>query len=386
MEPNRPSGNRSSGNPAPGPGGGPAGSRGQGSDPFADSEQHTSISEVGEFGLIAHLREVLGEPADESVVSGISDDAAVYRIGDEGHVHLVTSDALLEGIHFDRTFMPMEHLGFKAMSVNVSDVVAMNAEPRYATVTLGIPQQMSVEMVGTLYEGFKKGCEAYDMTVIGGDTTGARGLQVSVTVIGEANEEDVVYRGGARVGDKVCVTGDVGASYAGLKVLIAQRKQMQEESDHFQPNLDPFSYVIRRHLAPPAQLKAIRDWAEAGVRPNAMIDISDGVSSEAHHIAEASGVGMQLYEPALPISVETRNTATEFGEDVSIYALFGGEDYELLFTLPEDKVEALDPQTFSVIGDVVELEDPEKRVMMKQADGENVALRPGGFDHFDEEE
>ena len=358
----------------------------RGTDPFADNEQHTAISEIGEFGLIAHMREVLGEPGDDSVVSDISDDAAVYRIGDEGRVHLVTSDALLEGIHFDRTFMPMEHLGFKAMSVNVSDIVAMNATPRYATITLGIPQQMSVEMVGTLYQGFKQACDAYDMTIIGGDTTGARGLQVSVTVIGEANEEDVVYRGGARVGDKVCVTGDIGASYAGLKVLVANRRQMQEEGEGFQPNLDPFSYVIRRHLAPPAQLKAIQDWSEAGVRPNAMIDISDGLSSEAHHVSEASGVGMQLYEPALPISVETRNTATEFGEDVTVYALFGGEDYELLFTLPEDKVDALDPQTFSVIGEVTELDDPEQRVMMQQADGENVPLNPGGFDHFDEEE
>jgi len=380
MDVNRPSPH----SPSPGPGS--AGSPGSGStDPFAGSDEHTAISEVGEFGLIAHMREVLGEPDDESVVSGISDDAAVYRIGEKSRVHLATSDALLEGIHFDRTFMPMEHLGFKALSVNVSDIVAMNATPRYAIITLGIPQQMSVEMVGTLYEGFKQACEAYDISVVGGDTTGARGLQVNATVIGEANEEDVVYRQGARVGDKVCVTGDVGASYAGLKVLIANRQQMQEAGDGFQPNLDPFSYVIRRHLAPPAQLKAIQDWAEAGVRPNSMIDISDGLASEAHHISEASGVGMQLYEPALPISVETRNTATEFGEDVSVYALFGGEDYELLFTLPESKVDDLDPQSFTVIGEVTDLDDPQERVMFQQADGENVPLQPGGFDHFDEE-
>lgn len=380
MDVNRPSSH------SPSPESGSGGSPGSGStDPFAGSNQHTAISEVGEFGLIAHMRDVLGEPDDASVVSGISDDAAVYRIDERGRVHLATSDALLEGVHFDRTFMPMEHLGFKALSVNVSDIVAMNATPRYAIITLGIPQQMSVEMVGTLYEGVKQACEAYDISVVGGDTTGARGLQVNATVIGEANEEDVVYRQGARVGDKVCVTGDVGASYAGLKVLVANRKQMQEAGDDFQPNLDPFSYVIRRHLAPPAQLKAIQDWAEAGVRPNSMIDISDGVASEAHHISEASGVGMQLYEPALPISVETRNTATEFGEDVSVYALFGGEDYELLFTLPESKVDDLDPQSFSVIGEVTDLDDPAERVMFQQADGENVPLQPGGFDHFDEE-
>ena len=237
MEPNRPSDSPSSGAPGSlsGSSGGPTPSglsgRGGGQDPFAGSDKHTAISEVGEFGLIAHLRDVLGDPEDESVVSGISDDAAVYRVGDEGRVHLVTSDALLEGVHFDRTFMPMEHLGFKAMSVNVSDIVAMNAEPRYATVTLGIPQQMSVEMVGTLYQGIKQACDAYGVTVVGGDTTGSRGLEVNVTVIGEANEEDVVYRNGARVGDKVCVTGDIGASYAGLKVLDIASGPTAENQD-----------------------------------------------------------------------------------------------------------------------------------------------------------
>jgi thiamine-monophosphate kinase len=347
--------------------------------------QETAISEIGEFGLIAHIRDILGETDDDSIVAGISDDAAVYRVGD-GRVHVVTSDTLIEGIHFDRTFMPMEHLGFKAVSVNVSDAVAMNATPRYATVGLGIPESVSVEAIGTLYQGIKQACDAYGMTVVGGDTTGAHSLSVSVTVIGEADEDDVVYRRGAQPGDKICVTGEVGASYAGLKVLLLQREQLQQQGQDFQPQLDKFSYVIRRHLAPPAQLKSVRDWADAGFRPTSLIDISDGLASEVHHLCEASETAAQLYEPSLPISPHTRNTATEFGEDVTIYAMFGGEDYELVFTAPEDALQALDPQTFNVIGEMAAPADDTPRVRLKQADGENVPVHPGGFDHFSDEE
>ncbi len=358
---------------------GPAGQREQ------IHPQETSISDIGEFGLIAHIRDTLGETEDNSIVEGIKDDAAVYRIGD-GRVNVVTTDALIEGVHFDRTFMPMEHLGFKAMSVNVSDITAMNAEPRYATVALGIPQNASVEAIGTLYQGIKQACEAYGVTIIGGDTTGAHSLSVTVTVIGEADEEDIVYRRGAQPGDKICVTGDLGASYAGLKVLLLQRQQLQEEGEGFQPELDKFSYVIRRHLAPPAQLKAVRDWSNAGFRPSSLIDISDGLSSEVHHLCEASDTTAQLYEPSLPISPHTRNTATEFGEDVTVYALFGGEDYELLFTASEENLKKLDPQTFNVVGEIEKTGDDTPRVQLKKADGENVPVRPGGFDHFGGEE
>jgi thiamine-monophosphate kinase len=270
------------------------------------------------------------------------------------------------------------------MSVNVSYIVAMNAEPRYATVTVGLSQQVSVEMVETIYEGIREACGAYDVTVVGGDTVSAHSLTLSVSVVGEAAEDDVVYRRGAKVGDKLCVTGDLGASYAGLKVLVRNRQRLQEQGEDFQPNLDPFSYVIRRHLAPPAQLKTVRDWAEAGVRPTSLIDISDGLASEVHHVCEASGVGAQIYEPALPIDPETRNTATDFGDDVGVYALFGGEDYELVFTMPESDLDAVDPQSYTVIGDIEEPEDPENPVLIQRADGENVPLQPGGFDHFDD--
>ncbi len=345
-------------------------------------QQYTPIKDIGEFGLIGHLREVLGETEDETVLAGIADDAAVYRIGD-GRVHVLTTDALIEGIHFDRTFTPMEHLGFKAISVNVSDVVAMNAEPRYATVTLGVPQQVPVEALAQLYEGIRQACKAYGMTVVGGDTTAAHQFTLSVTVVGEAAEDDVVYRSGARPGDVLCVTGDLGASFAGLKALIDNRERLREEGEEsFRPDLDRFRYVVQRHLAPPAQLKTIRLWAEHGIKPHALIDISDGLASEVNHICEASGTGALVYGEKLPIAQETINAAEHFGDNVNVYALFGGEDYELLFALPEDALDALSalpPDAFFVIGEITERD---AGIRLEQPSGETVPLRPGGFDHF----
>lgn len=350
--------------------------------PNEREQPFTSIKDIGEFGLIGHLRDVLGEPEDEAVRAGIADDAAVYRIGD-GRVHVLTTDALIEGIHFDRTFTPMEHLGFKAMSVNVSDVVAMNATPRYATVALGIPQQVPVEALAQLYEGIRQACKAYGMAVVGGDTTAAHHFTLSITVVGEAEEGDIVYRRGARPGDVLCVTGDLGASFAGLKALVENREQLREAGEEdFQPNLDRFQYVIQRHLAPPAQLKAIRDWAEHGITPHALIDISDGLASEVNHLCEASGTGALVYGAKLPIAEETIDAAAHFGEDVNVYALFGGEDYELLFALPEaefDTLSELSPDAFFVIGEITE---PDEGIRIEQPDGETVPLRSGGYDHF----
>jgi thiamine-monophosphate kinase len=348
--------------------------------PAAAEAQHTSIADVGEFGLIGHMREVLGPVDDDTVLMGIADDAAVYRVRD-GRVHVVTTDALVEGVHFDRTFAPMQHLGFKALSVNVSDVVAMNAAPRYATVTLGVPQNVSVEMLGALYGGLRQACRAYDVAVIGGDTVAAPSLTLSITVIGEASEDAVVYRRGAQPGDALVVTGDLGASYAGLKVLLDQRDRLQAEGEAFRPDFDRFSYCVRRHLAPPAQLQAIRDWAEAGVRPRALIDISDGLASEAHHVCEASGVGALVFGPSLPVHRETAAVAEHFDEGVDAYVLFGGEDYELLAALAPDDLAKLDSERVSVVGQVTPAEEG---VRLRTPEGEEMPLRPGGFDHFSE--
>ncbi len=342
----------------------------------------TPVSDVGEFGLIARMRAALGEEVPEDVHSGIEDDAAVYRAG-EGHVHIVTTDALVEGVHFDRAFMPMGHLGFKALSVNVSDVAAMNARPRYATVALGLPQQVSVEQVEQLYGGMRRACERYDMAIIGGDTVSAPSLTLSVTVIGEAKEGAVVYRKGARPGDALCVTGDLGGAYAGLKILAEERRRLQEKGADFRPDLDAFQYVIQRQLAPRARVDAVQDWAARGVRPHALIDISDGLASEVHHLSEAGGVGARLFGAALPVAPETRQAADRFGDEVDVYALFGGEDYELLFALPPDRLDALDETTFTVVGEVT---DQAGEVEIKTPEGDVMPLRPGGYDHFDGED
>ncbi|MFQ5571857.1 MAG: thiamine-phosphate kinase [Rhodothermales bacterium] len=340
---------------------------------------YTPISDLGEFALIDRMRAVLGEPDDADVLAGIADDAAVYRVGD-GRVHVVTTDALIEAVHFDRTLMPMEYLGFKALSVNVSDVVAMNAMPRYATVALGLPNNVSVEMIEGLYRGLKNAADAYHLTILGGDTTAARFLTLAVTVIGEADENDVVYRSGAQPGDVLCVTGDLGAAYAGLKVLLDQRRALQEEGPSFQPDLSSFQYVIQRQLAPLARFQIVQEWAARDIRPHALIDISDGLASEVHHLCKQSSCGVHIHAAALPIALETRDVADQFAEDVDAYALFGGEDYELLFALPENMLEKLDPESYVAIGYFT---GADEGIHVQTPEGERIPLQFGGYQHFE---
>ena len=338
----------------------------------------TAIREVGEFGLIARMKSALGGTKSDDVIVGIDDDAAVYRIGG-GRVHVVTTDTLTEGVHFDRLMMPMPYLGSKCIAVNVSDIAAMNAVPRYATIALGIPDNLSVEDVEALYRGIRMACDAYDLDVIGGDTTAAHGLTLSVTVIGEAEIDRIVFRRGAQPGDLLCLTGEVGASYAGLKVLLEQRRELQEKGEDYSPNIEPFHHVIQRHLVPKPRLDVIRAWAELDVKPNALIDISDGVASEVHHLCNNSGVGAEVFVAAIPVGFETRNVADDFEEDVDTYALFGGEDYELLFTAPSEMTELMDETTFSVIGRIT----AEPGVTAMLANGESFPLEMGGFQHFE---
>lgn len=344
---------------------------------MSENGRTTAIKDVGEFGLIARMISVLGPATSEDVLEGVGDDAAVYRIDDE-RVHLVTTDALVEGVHFDRMTMPMTYLGTKCISVNVSDIVAMNAVPRYATVVLGIPDNLTVEDIEALYQGIRSACDAYGLQIVGGDTIASHGLTLSVTVIGEARTGDFVTRRGAQPGDLLCVTGEVGASYAGLKVLLEQRRQLQEQGEDFAPNIGEFQHVIRRHLVPKARLDLVRDWSERGVRPNALIDISDGVASEVNHICSSSGVGAEVFVAAIPIGMETRRVADEYGDDVDTYALFGGEDYELIFTAPRELTEKMDPESFNVIGRIT----ADTEVVAKMADGQTFPLGMGGFQHF----
>lgn len=346
------------------------------SDPAA---QHgTYIQEIGEFGLIGRLRKGMQTSADPDLLRGIGDDAAVYRIGD-GKVHVITTDALIEGVHFVRTYTPLVYLGIKAIAVNVSDVVAMNARPKFATVTVGIPHDMTVEMVEELYRGMDQACRLYGLQIIGGDTVASRRLVLNITVIGEALEGEVVYRSGAEVGDVLVLTGDVGASYAGLQTLLDLARTAGP--DGIDPDeLDAHRYVIKRHLTPEAQLHVLGILEQAEVRPTSMIDVSDGLASEVGHLCAQSGVSAILKAVHIPIDLETRAVAEQREEDVDTYALYGGEDYQLLMTLSPEDVSRLDPEQFLVIGEIVEGADEAPRI--KGPDGTLHPMQSLGFTHF----
>ena len=351
----------------------------------------TPISDVGEFGLIDRLAARLPASSPGDLVQGIGDDAAVYRVGSAGsdgpsRVHVVTTDALVEGVHFDRTYAPLGMIGWKAIATSVSDVVAMNATPRFATVTLGMPNNVSVENAETLYDGISAACDRYGLATIGGDITAAPRLTLSVTVVGEADEADVVYRKGAQVGDVLCVTGDLGSAAAGLQVLIDGKEAALGEDEVGgdgaaapQPDLSAFAYVVERQLMPQARLDRIRQWREAGIRPTAMIDVSDGLASEAHHLSQAGIVGVVVEGGFLPVHVQTYQAAERFGSRPEAYALYGGEDYELLFTMPEADVAALDEGTVAVVGQIVE---PEQSVRLRLPDGNLVPLQANGYKHY----
>ena len=346
-------------------------------DPF------TPIREVGEFGLISRLRDTLGDVSSDTLLMGIGDDAAVHRIGD-GRVEVVTTDALVEGVHFDRTFTPLRYLGWKAIATNVSDVVAMNARPRYATIALALPASMSVEHVEALYGGVAEACGRYGVTVVGGDVTAGARLMLSVTLIGDAAEDAVVYRSGAQPGDLLCVTGDLGSAAAGLKVLLAGKTAFEAGGDGeseagVQPQLGEYAYAVERHLYPQARLDRIEGWAKQRTQPHALIDISDGLASEVHHLCHASGVGAVVEAGLLPIHVQTFKVAERFDEEALALALYGGEDYELLFTLSKEKADRLDADSFAVVGQVVEAD---AGVSLRLPDGATTPLQAQGFDHF----
>lgn len=360
--------------------------------PAPDAQPFTPIAELGEFGLIDRLSAVLdaAQPAPPDLVLGIGDDAAVYRVGagPDGapRVHVVTTDVLVEGVHFDRTFAPLRYVGWKAIASNVSDVVAMNARPLYATVALGLPNNVSVEHVEALYAGVGEACARYGCAVVGGDTSAASRLVISVTVVGEAAEADVVRRAGAEPGDLLCVTGDLGSAAAGLQVLLAGKDQTlgtdsgAENTDEGAAiDLGTFGYVVERQLAPQARLDRLDAWREAGVRPKALVDLSDGLAAGVHLIAEASAVGAVVDSGFLPIHVQTFLAAERFEQRPEIYALFGGEDYELLAAFTPEAVEAMPEGMVAVVG---QLEEPEAGVLLRNTEGETTPLRDGGYKHY----
>ena len=348
------------------------------------SESFTEISQIGEFGLIGRLNEIVQPYRDSFIVKGIGDDAAVY-VPAEGKVQVVTTDALIEGVHFDLTFVSMRNLGWKAMGVNLSDLAAMLATPRYALITVAIPRKISVEMMENLYIGIKSACNEFNFSLIGGDTTTTFGnMAISVTMIGEANKDEIPYRSGAKIGDYICVTGTLGLSYAGLKILLREKKKFMEaeHKQNFKPNFEPFLKAIEKHLRPIPRLDIAGKLKDLKVKVNSMIDISDGLSSDLKHICRQSGVGAEIYETSLPVDDLVKKIAKEeFNEDYLMYVLHGGEDYELLFTVSESELKKLNElyNDVKVIGRIL---DREQGIKLIKEDKSEIDIESGGWDHF----
>ena len=297
------------------------------------NETRTNLSELGEFGLIKHLTQSF-DIQQKSTIKGVGDDAAVLAIKDKNI--LVTTDLLVEGVHFDLSYMPLKHLGYKAVVVNVSDIYAMNGIATQITVSIAVSNRFTLEAVEELYEGIHLACKTYGVDLVGGDTTSSvTGLLISITAIGEAKNEDIVYRNTAKPNDLLVVTGDLGAAYLGLQVL-EREKRVFEVDPNSQPDLTNYTYLIEKQLKPEARKDIVELFASLDVKPTAMIDISDGLSSEILHICTQSKVGCDLYEEKIPLDPQVIATCEEFDLNSTTIALSGGEDYELLFTISQN--------------------------------------------------
>ncbi|WP_298649030.1 thiamine-phosphate kinase [uncultured Proteiniphilum sp.] len=342
--------------------------------------QRTEIATLGEFGLIDHLTKDI-KLTQESSLKGIGDDAAVVDHG--GKRTLVTTDLLLEGIHFDLIYTPLKHLGYKAAAVNFSDIYAMNGKPQQITVSLGISKRFSVEDLEDFYSGLKLACEIYGADIVGGDTTSSlTGFTISITCIGTAEEEKIVYRNGAKDTDLIYVSGDLGASYMGLQLLEREKTVFDGDKD-FQPDFAGKEYLLERQLKPEARKDIVNLLAENGIVPTSMIDISDGLSSDLLHICKQSNAGCRLFEERIPIDYQTAVMAETFNMNVTTVALNGGEDYELLFTVPLHLHEKMnDLQGIRLIGHIT---PPEQGCYLVTRDGQEMQLRAQGWNPLAEE-
>ncbi len=335
----------------------------------------TEISTLGEFGLIDRLTDDLPR-ANNTTKYAVGDDAAVLGYGERDV--LVTTDLLLEGVHFDLTYVPLKHLGYKAAVVNISDICAMGGTPRQLTVSLGISQRFTVEHIDELYAGIRLACERYGTDIVGGDTTASRqGLVISITCIGDVEKDKAILRSGARVNDLICVSGNLGAAYMGLQ-LLEREKAVSKGMKDFQPDFAGKEYIIERQLKPEPRVDIVKELREAGIQPTSMMDVSDGLSSELLHICRQSKVGCRIYEERIPIEYQTAAMAEELNMNLVTAALNGGEDYELLFTVPlhdKDRVAAL--RDVHVIGYIC---DADKGCAMITRDGESeIPLKAQGF-------
>ncbi len=337
-------------------------------------QQSDEISGLGEFGLIRHLTTGL-ENRNESTIKGVGDDAAVLGFGNRKVV--ISTDMLAEGVHFNLVYTPLKHLGYKAAVVNFSDIYAMNAQPRQLLVSMALSAKFKLSMVEEIFAGIRLACEQYGVDLVGGDTTSSMtGLVLSLTVVGDAADEELVYRSGAGVNDLICVSGNLGGAYIGLQVLERERIMFEKHHD-MQPALMGYDYVLERQLKPEARRDIIALLKELGLKPTSMIDISDGLSSELMHICQQSGRGCKIYSDKVPVHEETRRISQEFGIDPLIAALNGGEDYELLFTVPVSQFDQVgNRQEISIIGHVVEAAEGARMI---DSHGSVIALQAQGW-------
>lgn len=337
----------------------------------------TEIAKLGEFGLIDKLTRDISIK-NESTKLGVGDDCAVMDYNDSRV--LVSTDLLMEGIHFDLTYVPLKHLGYKAAVVNFSDIYAMNGTPKQIVVALGVSKRFAVEHLEELYSGIKLACDIYGVDLVGGDTTSSRsGLTISITCIGNATNEEIVYRSGAKETDLICVSGDLGAAYMGLQ-LLEREKLASVGIEDFQPQFQGKEYLIERQLKPEARKDLIAELKNKSIHPTSMIDISDGLSSELLHICKESGVGCRIYEDKIPIDYQTAIMAEELNMNLVTAALNGGEDYELLFTIPLHLYEQVkNNEYFKVIGHITK---NDLGCAMITRDGNEVQLKAQGWNHI----
>lgn len=346
------------------------------------------IKELGEFGLIGHLTKDI-KLKNESTKKGVGDDCAVMHYGDKET--LVSTDMLMEGVHFDLTYVDMKHLGYKSAMVNISDIFAMGGTPRQMTVSIALSKRFKVEDIEDFYEGLRMACDKWNVDIVGGDTTSSlTGLAISITVLGDADKEDIIYRSGAKDTDLICVSGNLGAAYCGLQLLEREksvyymqlqeaRKKNKDAVVDFQPDFSGKEYLLERQLQPEARGDILKSLRKAGVRPTSMIDISDGLSSEIMHICKESETGCRLFEKEIPIDYQTAVMAEEMNMNLSTCALNGGEDYELLFTCPigdYEKVKELDD--IRIIGHITK---KELGTLLVTRDGQEFPLKAQGWQH-----
>lgn len=338
----------------------------------------TELATLGEFGLIERINQQF-TPVLPQTIKGIGDDAAVIDTATDEYL-LVSTDMLVEGVHFDLSYVPLKHLGYKAIAVNVSDIAAMNGIPRQVTVSIGLSNRFSVEAIDELYAGIQAACEAYKVDLVGGDTTSSRsGLLISVTAVGVVDKTKISYRNGAQPNDIICITGDLGAAYMGLQLLEREKREFLENPE-MQPQLEDKSYLVGRQLKPEARTDIVYELLEAGVVPTSMIDISDGLASEILHLCNQSGTGAQVFEENVPIADDTFLTADEFKISPLTIALNGGEDYELLFTIKQSDYEKIkNSPHISFAGFMTN--DP-KNVELVTKGGSRFPIKAQGWQHL----